>query len=75
VLRRGLALVGRKEPVRPQRNRKRKWALGDSRRAWDGECKRWNPLFPSQGLGKPADAPASQRKMLSRKLGSGMLSK
>lgn len=36
MLRPGLALVGRKGPVRPQRNRKRKWSVGDSRRVWEG---------------------------------------
>lgn len=36
VLRPGLALVGRKGPVRPQRNRKRKWCVRDSRRVWGG---------------------------------------
>lgn len=65
VLRPGLALVGRKGPVRPQRSRKRKWAVGDSRRVWggqehEGEGNGWNPLFPVQGLDKPADAPASR---------------
>lgn len=74
MLRPGLALVGRKGPVRPQRNRRRKWAVGDSRRVWEGsdmEGKATGGIHcsPARVWAKPAGAPASQGKMLGRKLG------